>query len=100
MGECLKKWMKEVHFMKTKRLITLLMAAVFALGLVSLAFSAQEVKGTVVKIEGNQLTIKDDMGKELTVEVPDPKAIENLKIGDRVVVTQAGKSVKVTKEGG
>jgi outer membrane lipoprotein SlyB len=92
--------MKEVHFMKTKRLIMLLMAAVFALGLVSPSFSAQETKGTVAKIEGNQLTIQDDMGKEVTIKVADPKTIRDLKVGDKVVVTQVGNSVKVTKEGG
>ncbi len=79
--------------MRTKRLIMLLMAVVFTLGLVSLSASAQEVKGTVAKIEGDQLTIQDDMGKQVTIKV-DPKAAKDLKVGDRVSV----KDGKVTKE--
>ena len=50
--------------MKTKKFIVLLMAMVFILGVVGLSFSAQEIKGTVSKIDGNKLTILDDMGKE------------------------------------
>jgi hypothetical protein len=40
------------------------MAAVFTLGVVGLSFSAQEIKGTVTKIDGNKLTIQDDKGKQ------------------------------------
>ncbi len=85
--------------MKTKRMMMLLMVAVFTLGVMGLALAA-DVKGTVAKIEGNQLTIQDDMGKQMTFQVPDPKAIQDLKVGDRVVVAQVGNTVKVTKEGG
>ena len=92
--------MKEVNFMKTKRMVMLLVVAVFTLGIMGLGFAAQEVKGTVAKIEGDRLTLVDDAGKQMTVKVPDPKAIQDLQVGDRVVVTQVGNSVKVTKEGG
>lgn len=87
--------------MKSKRLIMLLMVAAFTLGVMGLGFAAQaqEVKGTVAKIAGSQLTIQDDQGKEMTVKVSDPQTIQDLQVGDRVVVTQVGKSVKVTKEG-
>jgi pyruvate kinase len=81
--------------MKTKKLIILLMAVVFTLGVVGLTFSAQEVKGTVSKIEGNKLTIADDMGKEKTVKVEDKESLKEIKVGDRVLV----KDGKVTKEG-
>jgi outer membrane lipoprotein SlyB len=87
--------MKEVNCMKTKKFIVLLMAMVFTLGVVGLSFSAQEIKGTVSKIEGNKLTILDDMGKEKTVKVKDLESLKDLKVGDRVLV----KDGKVTKEG-
>jgi outer membrane lipoprotein SlyB len=86
--------------MKTKRMIMLLMVAVLTLGVMGLALAAQEVKGTVANIEGDWLTLVDDAGKQITVKVPDPQTIEGLKVGDRVLVTQVGNSVKVTKEGG
>jgi outer membrane lipoprotein SlyB len=86
--------------MKTKRMIMLLMVAVLTLGVMGLALAAQEVKGTVANIEGDRLTLVDDAGKQITVKVPDPQTIAGLKVGDRVLVTQVGNSVKVTKEGG
>jgi outer membrane lipoprotein SlyB len=85
--------MKEVNCMETKKFIVLLMAMVFTLGVVGLSFSAQEIKGTVSKIEGNKLTILDDMGKEKTVEVKDLKSLKEIRVGDRVLV----KDGKVTK---
>lgn len=81
--------------MKTKKLIVLLMAAIFTLGIVGLCFSAQEVKGTVSKIEGSNLTILDSTGKEVTAQVKDPGAAKDLKVGDKVSV----KDGKVTKVG-
>ncbi len=86
--------------MKTKRLIMLLVVAVFTFGIMGLAFAAQELKGTIAKIEGERLTIVDDAGKQMTVTVPDPKELQGLKVGDRVVVSQVGNKVKITKEGG
>ena len=80
--------------MKIKRLIILLMAAVFTLGVVGLSFSAQEIKGTVSKIDGNKLTILDDKGKEKTVKVKDLESLKEVKVGDRVLV----KDGKVIKE--
>ncbi len=87
--------------MNTKRsLIVLLMAMVFTLGVVGLSFSAQEmtqeVMGTVSKIDGNKLTILDDiMGKEKTVKVKDLESLKEIRVGDRVLV----KDGKVTKSG-
>lgn len=91
--------------MNTKRLIVLLMTMVFTLGVVGLSFSApaqaaqaqaQEIKGTVSKIDGNKLTILDDMSKENTVNVNE-KDQESLKVkvGDRVLVRDG----KITKGG-
>ena len=83
--------------MMIKRLIVLLMVAVFTLGVVGLTFSAQEIQGTVSQIEGNKLTIVDALGKEKTVKVEDKKSLMEMEIGvgDRVLV----KDGKVTKEG-
>ena len=80
--------------MKVKWSIILLMAAVFIVGVAGLSFSAQEIKGTVAKIEGNKLTIQDDMGKQVTISVQDPMTLRDLKVGGRVSV----KDGKVTKE--
>ena len=80
--------------MKTKKLIILLMAAIFTLSVAGLSFSAQEIKGTVSKIEGDKLTILDDKGKQTTTSVGDPMILKDLKVGDRVLV----KDGKVTKE--
>ncbi len=41
------------------------------------------VMGKVAKIEGNKVTVEDDMGKETTVEVKD---VKNAKVGDKVKI--------------
>ncbi len=86
--------------MKTKKLILLMMAAVFTLGVTELTFGAQEIKGTVAKILGNKLTLVDEMGKQINIAFTGPKALLELKVGDRVLITQVGNTVKVTKEHG
>ena len=79
--------------MRMKSIITLLVAMVFTLGMVSLTFAAdaKEVKGTVTKVAGMTLTIKDAAGKEVTVKVSNAK---DVKVGDMVTV----KGGKATKE--
>lgn len=42
-----------------------------------------EVKGTVAKIEGKTVTVKDDRGKETPVQVKDTAGI---KVGDKVEI--------------
>jgi outer membrane lipoprotein SlyB len=86
--------MREVKLMMIKRLIVLLMVTAFTLGVAGMSFSAQEIKGIVAKIEGNQLTIQDDMGKQIKVQVKDQESLKEIKVGDRVLV----KDGKVTKE--
>lgn len=90
--------------MNTKRLVVLLMTMVFTLGGVGLSFSAQaqaaqaqEIKGIVSRIDGNMLTILDDMKKEKTVKVKDKdlESLKAIKVGDRVLV----KDGMVTKGG-
>lgn len=81
--------------METKKLIVLLTAMAFALGVVGVSLSAaQEIKGTVSKIEGDKITIQDAAGKETTVSVNDPRTLQDLKVGDRVSI----KDGKLTKE--
>lgn len=79
--------------MKIKKLILLLMAAVLTIGVMG-CFSTQEVKGTVSKIDGNKLTILEDMGNEKTVEVKDLEVLKEIKVGDRILI----KDDKVIKE--
>jgi pyruvate kinase len=69
------------------------MATVFIFGIVGLSFSAEEVKGTVSKIEGNKLTLMDEKGKQVTVQVSDQESLKEIKVGDRVSI----KDGKVTK---
>ena len=83
--------------MRGKKLFILLTVAVLSMFLAGPAISAMdEVKGTVTKIEGNSLTIKDSMGGEKSVEPKNPEALNDLKVGDRV----AFKDGILTKEGG
>jgi pyruvate kinase len=81
--------------MVTKKLIVLLVAMAFALGVVGVSLSAaQEIKGKVAKIEGDKVTVQDAAGKETTVSVDDPRMLQYLKVGDKVSI----KDGKLTKE--
>ncbi len=79
--------------MMIKRLIVLVMVAAFTLGVAGMGFSAQEIKGTVAKIEGNRVTILDERGKQATISINDPATLQGLNVGDRVSV-QDGKVAK------
>lgn len=83
--------------MRSQKLFVLLVVAVFSLVFASPGFSAMdEVKGTVTKIEGNSVTIKDSLGGEKTVEPKNPEALSDLKVGDKAAI----KDGILTKEGG
>ena len=73
--------------MKMKSIITVLVAATFLLSLASLSLAAgaekMGAKGTVTKIEGNKVTVQNDMGKETTVDVKD---VKDTKVGDKVKI--------------
>lgn len=73
-----------------KRILALIVAMVFTLGVAGLSFAA-DVKGAVSKVEGAKITVKDDKGKETTVE---DKTAKDIKVGDKVTV----KDGKVTKD--
>ncbi len=78
-----------------KRFVALMALVFFVLGVVTIAFSA-EVKGTITKIDGNKLTLKQADGKEVTVEVKDAKG---LKVGDYVIVKDGVAKKKKAIEG-
>ena len=71
--------------MKMKSIITVLVATAFLLSLASLSLASgaekMGVNGTVTKIEGNKVTVQDDMGKETIVDVKD---VKDTKVGDKV----------------
>ncbi|MGZ9196719.1 MAG: hypothetical protein ACXW4I_09850 [Candidatus Deferrimicrobiaceae bacterium] len=92
--------------MRTKRVLALLAATVFTLGLAGPALSGHieeeqaarlgDVQGTVTKIEGTKVTIKDSTGTEKTIEAKGPYELKDLKVGDQVAVMDG----KLTREGG
>lgn len=85
--------------MVARRLFIFFVVALFSLGIASSSFSGvvgEEVKGTVTKIDGGKVSIKDFMGDEKTVEPKNPEALTNLKVGDRAMV----KDGILTIEGG
>jgi outer membrane lipoprotein SlyB len=85
--------------MAARRLFLFFVVALFSLGIASASFSGvvgEEVKGTVTKIDGGKVSIKDFMGDEKTVEPKNPEALTNLKVGDRAMV----KDGILTIEGG
>ncbi len=71
-----------------KKLLILFVLAVFTLTLPTLGITAGigDIKGTVTKIEGSKVTIKDALGVEQTVEPTNPEALPGLKVGDQATV--------------
>jgi transcription antitermination factor NusG len=74
--------------MKTKSILAVLLATVFLVSFMGVSFANKDhkgctAKGTITKIEGNMVTVKDKMGKEKTVEVKD---ISGLKVGEKIKV--------------
>ncbi|MBE0568786.1 MAG: hypothetical protein IH577_03820 [Deltaproteobacteria bacterium] len=85
--------------MTARRFFLFIVVAVFSLGLASPGLSAgigEEVRGTVIKMDGGNVSIKDFMGSEKTVAPINPEALKDLKVGDRAMV----KDGILTKEGG
>ena len=80
--------------MMMKRILVVFVAMIFIVGLVGLAFAANEVSGKITKIEGNKITIKAMDGKETTVEV---KSGKDLKVGEEVTVKD-GVATKMMKK--
>jgi ABC-type transporter Mla subunit MlaD len=77
-----------------KKVLVLLVAIIFTLGVVGLCFAA-DVKGSITKIEGSKITVKAADGKETTIE-GDAKG---LKVGDKVMVKDGKIQKKKAVEG-
>ncbi len=73
-----------------KAMLAVIVALLLSLSLATVGFAA-EVKGTITKIDGHKITVKDDKGKESTVEA---KEMKDVKVGDKVSI----KDGKVTKQ--
>ncbi len=71
-----------------KKVLVVLVALIFTLGVVGLSFAA-DVKGTISKIEAGKIIVKGADGKEITV----PGDAKGLKVGDKVTVKD-GKIMK------
>ena len=74
--------------MTARRFFMFFVVVLFFLGLASQALSSvvgEEVKGTVTKIDGENVSIKDFMGDEKTVTPKNPEALKDLKVGDRAM---------------
>lgn len=71
--------------MRMKSIIALLVALVFALGMVGLTFAAdaKDVKGTVAKVDAKSVTVKDAAGKETVI---DAAKCKDVKVGDKVTI--------------
>jgi hypothetical protein len=81
--------------MIAKRVLVLLVAVMFTLGVVGLVFAADPITGKITKIDGNKLTLKT-ADKEVTVDV---KSTKDLKVGDTVVVKDGEAKKKKVIEG-
>ena len=86
--------------MAARKLLVLLAVGAFLLSLASpgvfAGMGAHEIKGTVTRIEGKKVTIKDGMGMEKTVEPANPEALSGLKVGDEAAIKEG----VLTKGGG
>jgi len=88
--------------MVARKLFVFFVVAVFSLGLASAGFSegmegkVEDLKGSVIKIDGSKVSIKDISGKEKTIAPMNPEVLTDLKVGDQVSV----KGGKLEKEGG
>lgn len=69
--------------MLMKRIVALFVVLMFIVGVAGLSFAAADVKGTVTKIDGKKVTVKDDKGKKTMVEVKDTG---RAKVGDKVEI--------------
>lgn len=75
--------------MTSEKHFTYFVIALLFLGLASTGLTAgmgDEGKGTVTKIDGGKVSIKDLTGGEKTIEPTNQDALTGLKVGDRVSV--------------
>lgn len=72
-----------------KKFLAIVIIMTFALGFVFSAYAAN-VTGTITKIDGNKVTVKQADGKETTIE---------LKVGDSITYKPAGAKDKGKEKG-
>lgn len=72
-----------------KRILAIAVLLTFVLGFVFSAYAAN-VNGTITKIDGNKVTVKQADGKEVTVE---------LKVGDKITIKPAAEKDKSKEKG-
>ncbi len=77
-----------------KKFLILLVAVVFTIAVAGLSFAA-DMKGTISKIDGGQITVKGADGKETSV-AGDAKG---LKVGDKVTIKDGKVMKKKAVEG-
>lgn len=81
--------MEGEYTMKSEKHFTYFVIALLFLGLASTGISAgmgEEVKGTITKIDGAKVSIKDLTGGDKTIEPTNQDALTGLKVGDRISV--------------
>jgi ABC-type uncharacterized transport system YnjBCD substrate-binding protein len=82
-----------------KKFLVLIVAVAFVLSAAGFSLAASDDwKGTITKISGDKVTIKDDIGKMRTINMTDG-GITKLKVGDTVVVNN-GKIISENTGGG
>ncbi|MBU1056394.1 MAG: hypothetical protein KKC46_21590 [Proteobacteria bacterium] len=72
--------------MLAKKLMVLLVVSILTLGTAGIGFSAQQINGSIIDIKANTLTIMDETGKEVKVDVKNIETIKDIKVGDIVEV--------------
>ena len=80
--------------MVRKRIFFLLWGMMFIFVVAGLTFSA-EIEGTVIRIEGENIILKDAGGKEKVIEVKEVPV--GLKVGDKIIIKD-GTVVPLKKE--
>jgi len=82
-----------------KKIFALVVVVAFLLSAAGFCLAASDDwKGTITKISGDKVTVKDDMGKMRTINMTDG-GITKLKVGDTVVVNN-GKIISENTGGG
>jgi len=72
--------------MKLKSIMALIVAMGFLLGFLSPSYGEAgkiEAKGTVAKVEGQTVILKEDQGKTLIIKLED---VQGIKVGDKVEI--------------
>lgn len=72
--------------MKLRKILSIVLLALFLVPTVVLAQDVQEMKGTIVSLEGNDLKVKTRESEETLTVSEKTKGMENAKAGTKVTV--------------